>query len=99
MNEFDSDHNTIFRHKVGNDCVSILETDAATDQVDDNVLANHEFVAIVRQLKNDRDRFVAACLAQSFQKKDIAYMIGIHPSRVSRVINRIRKTLIKIGYD
>lgn len=87
------DDEKITRHKVGTDCLSILEGDGAINNAEDIALGDKMFMDIIKLLPTDRQKFVALALDHGFQKVDVAYMLTLSSSVVSRETQKMQKTL------
>lgn len=90
--DFDNDSFEL-RHNVGIDCVSLLSTDGEVDDFAPAIESEIEFITIISRLNTEREKLVAVCLANGIQKKDVAKILHIDPSRISRLIPRIKRQL------
>ena len=73
--------------------VSLLENDESVPSPEENVLGEMSYRDIVRELPNDREKFIAIALDCKFTNNEIAYMLGVHFSRVSHIIQKMRQEL------
>lgn len=83
----------VTRHIVSIDTMSLLESDEPQPSAEDIATAERTYKEILRTLPTDRERFIAMCLGNGFDQVDVAFMLKVHPSQVSRAIRRIRVTL------
>jgi len=81
------------RRKISIDMLSILDTDVIVPSPEEEVLGEISFREIMRTLPNDREKFIALALDCKFSNNDIAYMLGVHFSRVSHELQKMRKSL------
>lgn len=89
------DEDKITRYKNNVDTYNLLDTDGATESHERSIIGELIFRDMIKKLENDRDRFIAACLADGFSKADIAYMLSIDPAMITRASKRIRICLVE----
>jgi len=86
-------HTISKRHKVGIDCISLNDEDGTIVSAEDEYVSKETFFEIIRVLPTEREKFIALCLYNGFIKQEIAFMLKIHPSRVTRNTQEMRKFL------
>jgi len=82
------------RRKNGTDTWTLLEDDEVAPSAEEIALGELKKKEILRELPNDRERFIALALDHGYTKADIAYMLRIDPSRVTRKTETIRVRLV-----
>ena len=84
------EHEAPRRHKVGIDCISLDEGDALVDSAEEEGINHLSYLEILRDLPTDREKFIALALDFGIQADDIAFILRLHPSRVTRWKYKIR---------
>jgi len=82
------------RHKVAIDTLSLLDDDGETPSAEEIVEGQQMFFDIIRSLSSEREKFIAICLYDGFNKQEIADMLCVHPSRVTRNTQDMQKKLL-----
>jgi DNA-directed RNA polymerase specialized sigma24 family protein len=81
------------RHKVGIDCLSLLSDDGESPSAEAIIIDEQVFFELIRSFESEREKFIALCLYNGYIKQETAFMLGVHPSRVTRNIQAMRKRL------
>lgn len=81
------------RHKVGIDALSLLDDDGIMPSADEVGSGEYMFKQIIKTLDSEREKFIALCLDYGFENTDIAFMLGVHPSQITRGVKKIRVKL------
>jgi DNA-directed RNA polymerase specialized sigma24 family protein len=84
---------TITRRKISIDMLSLEESDITTPSPEDEILGEISYREILRTLPSDREKFIALALDCKFSNNEIAFMLGVHFSRVSHIISKMRQEL------
>lgn len=85
------------RHIISIDALSIIETDAVVNDVESKAIGNITFQTMIRNIDDVRQKFVAALLEFGFQSNEIAWMLKVHPSTITRIEQRIINDLKEKG--
>jgi DNA-directed RNA polymerase specialized sigma24 family protein len=93
MQSEDEEIEKVTRHFITIDAMSLLETDCPQPSAEEIAEGERTYKEIIRILPTDRERFIAMSLGNGFDQVDVAFMLKVHPSQVSRAIRRIRSTL------
>lgn len=83
----------VTRHAITIDAWSLLETDCPQTPAEEVAEGERTYKEIIRVLPTDRERFIAMSIGNGFDQVDVAFMLKIHPSQVSRAMRRIRSTI------
>ncbi len=82
------DNNT--RHKVGIDAFSLLDDDGNMPSAEEVGIGNFMYKQIIKSLDTEREKFIVMALDNGYSNFEIAFMLNIHPSRITRNIQKIR---------
>lgn len=88
MNDFDFEP----RYKNGADTLSISEIDQSDEDIEEFVCTDYEFQMLLRWLDLD-EKFICLSVKQGYKKKEIAFMMSVHPSKVSRTYQMMLKKI------
>jgi hypothetical protein len=91
------DNEKFTRYKNNVDTYSLMEGDGQTDDMERKILGEVIFVDIIKELTNDRERFIAIALYIGYSKVEIAGMLRLNPSSVTRTTQRMQ-TILKSYY-
>lgn len=83
----------ITRHMVGIDAFSLLETDGAITDTEAIALGNKMYMDILKKIPTERQKFIAVALENGFSKVEVAYMLGLSCSVVSRETQKMKIVL------
>lgn len=87
----------IQRRRLSIDTWSLLEDDGEeAHSVEEHVLSEQAFKQLIKSLTTDRERFMALALYAGFENIDISFMLSLHPSIITRGVQKMRLTIIKL---
>ena len=83
------------RHMIGMDVVSILDTDCAVNNVESEAEKSLNFQIMIKNIRGILAKFVVVMLEFGFQSNEIAWMLGVHPSTITRKEKEIIEQMMK----
>lgn len=90
---YDLKDSTSQRHMIGMDAVSILDTDAVVNNVESNAEKSLNFQMMIKNVRGVLNKFVVVMLEFGYQSNEIAWMLGVHPSTITRIEKKIIKQI------
>ena len=93
----DPTNESVKRYKNNVDTFSIIDGDGAVIDFEEKVIGEVAYIQIIQSLPNDRYKFIALALEQGFKKTEIAEMLSMDISGVSRATQTM-KTLLATHY-
>ena len=84
------------RYKNSVDTFSLLEGDGVTadDDLEREVIGEQTYLDIIKKLPTDREKFIALALDNGFNKVQIAYMLSLNPSTITRTNHKMQICLM-----
>ncbi len=87
----DDNHEILRRRRLSIDTLSLLEDDGEEKtSLEEHILSEQAFKDLIKALTTDRERFMALALYFGFDNVDISFMLSLHPSIITRGIQKMR---------
>jgi DNA-binding NarL/FixJ family response regulator len=78
------------RHKVAIDTLSLLDDDGRMPSAEEEGSGTYMYKQIIQTLDTEREKFIAIAIDHGFENVEIAFMLNLHPSQITRGIQKIR---------